>query len=131
MNMAANRGVVSRSYALIIFVQVKMAYVDLNNSCYQRKFLLAWRRGKACCAVCVTEKQCTNIYTRIGLQQHYRIRHNKLGFSDLTVRDGVQTLRTLVANETRENLEALSEQRKKSVNTKFAPVCLKCINRFR
>ena len=101
-----------------------MAYVDLkmdlNNSCFQRKYLLAWRRGKTFCAACETERQCTDVFTRTGLQHHFRICHKDLPFSNINLKDGVQSLRTRVAHETRENLEALSEQRKSLVgNVRF------------
>ena len=94
-----------------------MAYVDLNNSCFQRKYLLAWRRGKTLCSVCEKERQCTDIFTRTGLQHHYRIFHKDLQCNDFSVIEGVQSLRTWVAQETRANLEVLSEQRKSLVGT--------------
>ena len=79
--------------------------------------MLAWRRGKTLCSVCEKERQWTDIFTRTGLQHHYRIFHKDLQCNDFSVIDGVQSLRTWVAQETRANLEVLSGQRKSLVGT--------------
>ncbi len=94
-------------------IACKMAFVNLNNS-YPRRFLLAWRSGRMCCALCL---QRTDTFSQTGLEQHYRISHKTTKFSDNAVRDGVRALRDFVANETRENLISLSEQRSNSVST--------------
>jgi hypothetical protein len=88
-----------------------MAFVNLNNS-YPRQFLLALRNGRMCCAVCC---QKTDTFSRNGLQQHYRMTHKNLEFSENAVRVGVRALRNFVAEETRENLVTLSEKRSESV----------------
>jgi hypothetical protein len=38
------------------------------------QFILALRSRKTCCAVCGS--QTTDIFSQVGLQQHYRITHN-------------------------------------------------------
>ena len=65
------------------------------------KTVLAWHRGKTLCSVCEKkEAMYTEIFTCTGLQ-HYSI---------FSVRDRVQSLRKWVSQETRANLEVLSEQ---------------------
>jgi hypothetical protein len=110
--MALNRGGVQ-----ILEQFGKMAQLRMNYSCPQRQFILALRSGKTCCAVCGS--QTTDIFSQVGLQQHYRIRHRGTEFDDNALKDGVKCLRKFAANETKENLIALSEQRKNSVGTIF------------
>ena len=57
----------------------KTAYVDLNNSCFQRKFLLAWHRGKTFCAVCETERQSTDVFTHFIYWNRYRAFDTDIG----------------------------------------------------
>ena len=98
----------------------KMAQLRMNYSCPQRQFILALRSGKTCCAVCGSQtSETTDIFSQVGLQQHYRIIHRGTEFDDNALKDGVKCLRKFAANETKENLIALSEQRKNSVGTIF------------
>lgn len=92
-----------------------MAFVNLNNSCPQRQFLLAWRDGKICCSLCGFQN--TYAFSRNGLRNHYRASHKTAEFSDSAFKDGAKVLREFVTNETRENLITLSEQRRKSVGS--------------
>jgi hypothetical protein len=58
----------------------KMAQLRMNYSCPRRQFILALRSRKTCCAVCGS--QTTDIFSQVGLQQHYRIRHRSTEFDD-------------------------------------------------
>jgi hypothetical protein len=80
----------------------KMAELLMNYSCPRRQFILALRSGKTCCAVCGS--QTTDIFSQVGLQQHYRIRHRGTEFDDNALKDGMKCLRKFAANETKENL---------------------------
>jgi hypothetical protein len=58
----------------------KMAQLRMNYSCPRRQFILALRSRKTCCAVCGS--QTTDIFSQVGLQQHYRITHKGTEFDD-------------------------------------------------
>ncbi len=103
-----------------------MAYINLNNSCPRRDFLVAWRSGKTCCSICCNQNPAT--YSRNGLQQHYRMMYKSLEFNDITLKDGVSALREFVASETWQNLMTLSEQRCKSVGTALSKIRLVILN---
>ena len=103
-----------------------MAYINLNNSCPRRDFLVAWRSGKTCCSICCNQNPAT--YSRNGLQQHYRMMHKSLEFNDITLKDGVSASREFVASETWQNLMTLSEQRSKSVGTALSKIRLVILN---
>jgi hypothetical protein len=40
------------------------------------------RSRKTCCAVCGSQTSTTDIFSQVGLQQHYRIRHRFTEFDD-------------------------------------------------
>ena len=65
----------------------------------------------------VVHKQQIYIFSQVGLQQHYRIRHRGTELDDNALKDGMKCLRKFAANETKENLIDLSQQRKNSVQS--------------
>jgi hypothetical protein len=57
-----------------------LSCVWITDSCPRRQFILALQSRKTCCAVCGS--QTTDIFSQVGLQEHYRIRHRGTEFDD-------------------------------------------------
>ena len=99
--------------------------LDLSNPCFPKEFLLAWRSGKTCCPDCInSDRRKVDTYTQNGLGIHYRSAHGIAMFKqETTVKQGVALLQELVACETFENLQTLSDIRRTKV-CRLRRVCL-------
>jgi hypothetical protein len=87
--------------------------LDLKHSCFGKALLLEWRNGKTYCHAYFTEYVKIEIYFKNGLYVHYRTLHRRSDFSDeTTVKKGVELLQDLVAIETFNNLQNLSNMRR-------------------
>ena len=91
--------------------------LDLKHSCFGKALLLEWRNGKTCCHACFTEYGKIEIFLKNGLYIHiysnYRSLHRRSDFSEeTTVKKGVELLQDLVATETFNNLQKLSNMRR-------------------
>ena len=81
--------------------------LDLKHSRFGKALLLEWWNGKTCCHACFTE------YGKIEIFRHYRSLHRRSDFSEeTTVKKGVELLQDLVATETFNNLQKLSNMRR-------------------
>ena len=94
--------------------QTKMAFINMNNSCPRKDFIVSWRSGNTCCSICCVRNPTT--FSHAGLQQHYRLMHRNMDFTDVSVKEGVDALHKFVVLETRQNLTNLFELRSKSVS---------------
>ena len=91
--------------------------VELNHSCFEKLLLLEWRNGKTCCPACFMEYGRVEIFFKNGLSVHYRSLHRRSDFRDeSTVKQGIKLLQDLVASETFNNLEKLSDMRRANVS---------------
>ena len=71
--MALNRGGgETRADSRAVWQNGSVAYELFMST--KAQFILALRNKKTCCAVCGS--QTTDIFSQVGLQQHYRITHN-------------------------------------------------------
>jgi hypothetical protein len=89
--------------------------IYLKNSCFGKALLLEWRNGKTCCHACFTEYGKIEIFLNVknGLYVHYRSLHRRSDFSEeTTVKKGIELLQDLVATETFNNLQKLSNMRR-------------------
>ena len=88
--------------------------LDLKHSCFGKALLLEWRNGKTCCHACFTEYGKIEIFLKNGLYVHYRSSlHRRSDFSEqTTVKKGVELPQDLVATETFNNLQKLSNMRR-------------------
>jgi hypothetical protein len=87
--------------------------LDLKHSCFGKALLLEWRNGKTCCHARFTEYGKVEIFLKNGLYIHYRSLHRRSDFSEeTTVKKGVDLLQDLVATETFNNLQKLSNMRR-------------------
>ena len=79
--------------------------LDLKHSCFGKALLLEWRNGKTCCHACFTEY--------VHIYSNYRSLHRRSDFSEeTTVKKGEELLQDLVATETFNNLQKLSNMRR-------------------
>ena len=86
---------------------------DLKHSCFGKALLLEWRNRKTCCHACFTEYGKIEIFLKNGLYVHYRSLQRRSDFSEeTTVKKGVELLQDLVATETFNNLQKLSNMRR-------------------
>ena len=109
--------------SVAVHLQTKnMAYINLNNSCPRKDFLVAWQSGKTCYSACCSQNPATFFCNE--LQQHYRMMHKNLEFNAIMMKDGVRALRKFVVSETWQNLTTLPEKRSKSVGTALLKVRL-------
>jgi hypothetical protein len=89
--------------------------IYLKHSCFGKALLLEWRNGKTCCHACFTEYGKIEIFLNVknGLYVHYRSLHRRSDFSEeTTVKKGIELLQDLVATETFNNLQKLSNMRR-------------------
>ena len=87
---------------------------DINAS---KRFLTAWKNGKVVCPH-VECKQNKILLEASGLVHHYRIMHPNISNANddqLLISEGKAILRDLMSQETRNNLNLLSDMRRKQV----------------
>ena len=87
--------------------------LGLKHSCFVKALLLEWWNGKTCCHACFTEYGKIEIFLKHGLYVHYGSLNRRSDFSEeTTVKKGVDLLQDLVATETFNNLQKLSNMRR-------------------
>jgi hypothetical protein len=89
--------------------------LDLKHSCFGKAFLLGWRNGKTCCHLVLKNMGTSKYFKKMDFMNylHYRSLHRRSDFSEeTTVKKGVELLQNLVATETFNNLQKLSNMRR-------------------
>ena len=87
--------------------------ISLSTTSTQRYYLLALRNNKVLCPVC---GKTSAIFSRQGLNLHYKTMHKNNVFSEEVLVEGDALVRQCASEETLSNIMTLSERRREEVS---------------